>query len=84
MIDETSDFKIETIDVSSREQELKDMETLQKIIEGQVKITELDEFTKRRIIKICNDRLDVMKAKVENRKKEILRLEEILHKVKRI
>ena len=82
MIEDNSNLKI--VDASSREQELKDMEILQKILEGRINLVELDEFTKRRIIKTCNKRLCEMKNKVENIKNKTKRLQEILHKVEKI
>ena len=84
MIDSTSNFKIDTIDSSSKEQELKDFGILQKILNEEISIAELDDFTRRRIIKICNNRLEVMKARVESRKKETERLEELLHKAEKL
>ena len=84
MIDSTSNFKIDTIDSSSKEQELKDFGILQKILNEEISIAELDDFTRRRIIKICNNRLEVMKARVESRKKGTERLEELLHKAEKL
>jgi len=84
MIDENYDLKLKLVDASSKEQNLKDMEILEKILEGEITIEKMDEFSKKRIIKICNERLKVMNAKVENMKNRTERLKDLLVKVEKI
>lgn len=84
MINEDSKVQIKLSDASSKEQSLKDFENIQKIVEGELGLSELDEFSKRRMITICQKRLEVIKAKVEEKKREADKLEDLLYKVKKL
>ena len=68
----------------ANEQKLEDFSALKGLMEGTIKLEQLDEETKIRLIDLCNDRLDVMKQKVEEKRKEADALEKLLDIVKKI
>ncbi len=51
--------------------ELQDMKTLQQVMQGQVKVNNLEENTIDRLINLCSNRLKEVNKKIEYKEKEI-------------
>lgn len=58
--------------------EIDDFELLKKLMEGKIDISEIDNESKKRLISICNNRLDGVKKQIRNKKNEIKQMEDLL------
>ena len=57
---------------------LDDFEVLKGIIEGKIEIQKLDKDLKKRLIVICNNRLNEVNQKIEDKDVEIVKMEKII------
>ena len=64
--------------------ELQDMKTLQQVMQGQVKINNLEESTIDRLIVLCSNRLKEVNKKIEYKKKEIYKNKKITTALKQM
>jgi hypothetical protein len=74
----------ENIDVALIENEQNskdDFVYLQEIIEGKIKIRDLDPELKKRLIKLCNERARIVDREIAKKERQIKKAEEILEKV---
>ena len=66
-----------------KNQKIQDFYVLQSIIKGNTDIKKLDNNTKKRLINLCNERIDFMNKKIKRKFEKIEEAENILKKIKK-
>ena len=67
---------------SESQQKLKDVDILKSVEDGTTSIRELDYDTIKRLINICNNRVEEVNKKIINSDREIFKLENFLINIK--
>lgn len=67
--------------INSIEQKLKDFETLEKLVNGDVGVELLEEDLKSRLINLCEERLEAVERKIAKKTSEADALEKYLKKL---
>lgn len=60
---------------------LDDVETLKLIMQDKIDIETLDDDTKKRLIVLCQYRLDKVKVKIKDKEKELMDMKNILKEI---
>ena len=65
-------------EVKSETNEMDDFALLKQLIEGRIDIKEIDDESKKRLIAICNNRLEGIHKQIYDKKNEIRQMESLL------
>jgi len=72
------EIKEETFEEVKVTNPAEDMEILKRLLEGKIKISEIEDQTKIRLITLCNGRLDGVRKQINEKKSEIAKMERLL------
>lgn len=64
-------------------QKLKDFETLKNLMNLKIKLNEIDDATKQRLIDLCKEQIDSVNQQIEGVRNKRKQLEENLLKIKK-
>lgn len=64
-------------------QKLKDFETLKNLMNLNIKLSEIDDTTKQRLIELCREQLSIVNEKIETTRNKRKQLEENLLKIRK-
>ena len=68
-------------EINNKTNEMDDFDLLKKLIEGRVDIAEIDNESKKRLIAICNNRLEGIHKQIYDKKNEIRQMESMLAEI---
>lgn len=69
------------LEIKNETNEMDDFDLLKKLIEGRIDIAEIDNESKKRLIAICNNRLEGIHKQIYDKKNEIRQMESMLAKI---
>lgn len=58
-----------------------DLECLEGILSGKINIRDLDKYRKKRLIKLCDNRLEEVRKEIEKKERQIAYAQEILQRI---
>ena len=62
---------------------MEDIDILKKVLDNKIKIQDLDDETKIRIIYLCKKRINQINEKIEDRNKSIIMMDKIINTIKK-